>query len=261
MTIADQPPTHDMREALALSPVPAALHALAAAAESEAGTEEPFYAALTAIGVFAAAWADAQKAPQPRTAEPAAPAQPDGWRQRIAHAVFGPELQVGDPGDPSILLSAAEPSPAPADALRMLAARQQTMPADMLADMQREAFSLYESDDAPAPADEPPPLRMPLSYAAGSVLAERRRQIEQEGWTPEHDDQHADGELARAAAVYANPEIWNILGASRVGWPWDASWWKPSDQRRNLVKAGALILAEIERLDRIAKLQAERSKP
>lgn len=35
-------------------------------------------------------------------------------------------------------------------------------------------------------------------------------------------------------------------------WPWPSEWWKPTDVRRDLVKAGALILAEIERLDRAA---------
>lgn len=34
-------------------------------------------------------------------------------------------------------------------------------------------------------------------------------------------------------------------------WPWHSSWWKPSDDPiRNLVKAGALIAAEIDRLQR-----------
>lgn len=93
------------------------------------------------------------------------------------------------------------------------------------------------------------------SQAAQDVLAERRRQIEAEGWTPEHDDQHETGELARAAACYAlvaggmNPRADTLF----VAWPWHPAWWKPTDEpRRNLVKAGALILAEIERLDRAA---------
>mgnify|MGYP000899174808 CR=1 FL=1 len=87
--------------------------------------------------------------------------------------------------------------------------------------------------------------------AARDVLAERRRQIEVEGWTPEHDDEHGAGEMAAAAACYA-------LNAAGCGcevarnWPWDGSWWKPSTARRDLVKAAALILAEIERLDRAA---------
>lgn len=83
------------------------------------------------------------------------------------------------------------------------------------------------------------------------VLAERQRQIEAEGWTPEHDDQHEAGELARAGACYA-------AFAGGTGpieefgfrWPWSPVWWKPTTRRRDLVKAGALILAEIERLDR-----------
>ncbi len=81
------------------------------------------------------------------------------------------------------------------------------------------------------------------SAAARDVLAERRRQIEAEWWTPEHDNQFVDRELAKAAACYA------IDNAAM--WPWSMSWWKPSNSRRNLVKAGALILAEIERLDRL----------
>lgn len=87
--------------------------------------------------------------------------------------------------------------------------------------------------------------------AARDILTERRRQIEAEGWAPEHDDEHGAGEMALAAACYA-------LNAAGCGcevarnWPWDRSWWKPSTPRRDLVKAGALILAEIERLDRAA---------
>lgn len=82
-----------------------------------------------------------------------------------------------------------------------------------------------------------------VTAAARDVLAERSRQIEAEGWTTEHDDQHSNGEMARASACYALNNAAN--------WPWSISWWKPSDRRRNLVKAGALIIAEIERLDRL----------
>lgn len=88
--------------------------------------------------------------------------------------------------------------------------------------------------------------------AAQDVVAERFRQVSQEGWSVAHDDAHADGQLAAAAGCYA-------LHAHEVSprrlvpawWPWEDRWWKPSDARRNLVKAGALILAEIERLDRV----------
>lgn len=92
--------------------------------------------------------------------------------------------------------------------------------------------------------------------AITEIAAERRRQIEGEGWTPEHDDQHASGEMAMAAAAYAynagqgeTGRSWNV-GRHPVVWPWSDEWWKPKDRRRDLVRAAALIVAEIERLDR-----------
>jgi len=92
--------------------------------------------------------------------------------------------------------------------------------------------------------------------AARDVLAERQRQIDTEGYTPEHDDkEHNSDELARAAAVYANPEIWDILGHGPVGWPWAPQWFKPKDARRNYVRAAALLLAAIEIEDRAAPSQ------
>lgn len=91
-----------------------------------------------------------------------------------------------------------------------------------------------------------------LSAAARDVLAERRRQVEAEGWTPEHDDKHVPGSLTSAAGCYAMYTLAYPAGDPPPAWPWDATWWKPSNNRRNLEKAGALILAEIERLDRAA---------
>ena len=90
--------------------------------------------------------------------------------------------------------------------------------------------------------------------AARDVLAERQRQISAEGWTPEHDDEHDDSEMALAASWYAaSPFIRYELDEKGLGfWPWSQEWWKPGDRRRELVKAGALILAEIERIDRAA---------
>jgi hypothetical protein len=91
------------------------------------------------------------------------------------------------------------------------------------------------------------------------VAAERRRQIEAEGWTPEHDDQHADGQMAKAAACYAAtgaipPEKLTAKAGDLMTrtWPWERSWWKPRGGRKDLVRAAALIVAEIERLDRAA---------
>jgi hypothetical protein len=106
------------------------------------------------------------------------------------------------------------------------------------------------------------------SAAICDVVTERRRQIEAEGWTAEHDDRHHRGELARAASAYAY-----VAGASEENrvylcsyvdgihnhWPisWGAEWWKPTDRRRDLVKAAAMAIAEIERLDRQAQRDRE----
>lgn len=85
------------------------------------------------------------------------------------------------------------------------------------------------------------------------IAYERQRQIAQEGWSLSHDDAHTTGQLISAAAAY---QIHSLLGLYAddppLMWPWDKSWWKPSeDPIRNLVKAGALIAAEIDRLQRI----------
>jgi hypothetical protein len=93
---------------------------------------------------------------------------------------------------------------------------------------------------------------------ASLIAAERQRQTEVEGWTPEHDNEHRYGEMAKAALCYADyaatqanhPMLINPEGTHEA-WPWADEWWKPSpDPIRNLVKAGALIAAEIDRLTR-----------
>lgn len=107
------------------------------------------------------------------------------------------------------------------------------------------------------------------------IAEERKRQIEVEGWTPEHDAEHSSGEMALAAVCYAHPRPRPL--AIKKLWPWDWSWWKPTLMEtvetfhgreqagdrtfvdlapnaeakatiRDLVKAGALIAAEIDRL-------------
>ena len=102
------------------------------------------------------------------------------------------------------------------------------------------------------------------------IAAERERQISDEGWSADHDDDHVNGELAEAACCYATDPITRAAimltkdGAANVNQPgsgydarhWPAEWsgcWKPSpnDRIRELVKAGALIAAEIDRLQRL----------
>ncbi|WP_186052767.1 ead/Ea22-like family protein [Burkholderia gladioli] len=95
--------------------------------------------------------------------------------------------------------------------------------------------------------------------AIRDVISERRRQIVDECRTASQDDTLDECELAAAAACYAvgSKDI-STRPDCRALWPWPAQWWKPSTRRANLVKAGALILAEIERLDRAAKNRGER---
>lgn len=111
------------------------------------------------------------------------------------------------------------------------------------------------------------------------ICLERVRQVEQEGWSAEHDATHTAGELAMAAACYAAPE--RIYREERrfvnrvdyiEPWPFEGKFdnrFHMGERRKNrgnalpapstltdseriqlLVKAGALIAAEIDRLTR-----------
>lgn len=99
-------------------------------------------------------------------------------------------------------------------------------------------------------------MTMPAVTSADAlalIAAERRRQIDVEGYTPGHDDEdHSTGQLAMAAACYALHPSEDEPSEPPQFWPWGNDWWKPGDRVRELVKAGALIVAEIERLQRAA---------
>lgn len=102
------------------------------------------------------------------------------------------------------------------------------------------------------------PQAAPLSAALADIAAERRRQMEVEGWTPEHDEQHSEGQLEAAAASYAIDAACRAFGGAASSnpprtWPWSQDWWKPTTARRNLVKSAALCAAAIERIDRTAQ--------
>jgi hypothetical protein len=104
-----------------------------------------------------------------------------------------------------------------------------------------------------------------LTQAELDVCLERRRQQLVEGWTAEHDDsEHDSGELAAAACAYALAAADALHPLSQGDgdftpdnppsmWPFEWQFFKPASPRRMLEKAGALILAEIERLDRAAR--------
>lgn len=116
-------------------------------------------------------------------------------------------------------------------------------------------------------------IRRPLSPFMQAVVAERYRQIEQEGWSLEHDDQHQAGELAQAGAAYAlsgakagrdprkvTGHFADVSGVPAC-WPWTLDWWKPTGFRRDLVKGCALIIAEGERFDRLRKRKPVQEVP
>lgn len=88
------------------------------------------------------------------------------------------------------------------------------------------------------------------------VLGERARQRRMEGYDDEHDDGHADFSLSAAAIAYALDA--RLRGTTGRGfdanpppeWPWIPLDWKPKSIRQSLVVAAALLIAEIERIDR-----------
>lgn len=84
------------------------------------------------------------------------------------------------------------------------------------------------------------------------IAAERRRQVEVEGYGADHDRDEVSESLVRAAVCYATPAYRRVMLGRRapIDWPWEADYWKPTpdDRVRELVKAGALIAAEIDRL-------------
>lgn len=211
--------------------------------------------------------------------EDAAPSILDGvWRDamryRFVRVADGVRISHEAARDPVVYdeaidraMEAAEPKvkparwiPSPEDLAAIRAAHEQRAPVAEMSDGAVAFLNYGEADSADCAH-----LDCPACGGSGhvgdtragafrDVLAERRRQIEAEGWTPEHDDEHKGGQLALAAACYA-------LNAAGCGcevarnWPWRGVWWKPSTPRRDLVKAAALILTEIERLDRMAAKQ------
>lgn len=117
------------------------------------------------------------------------------------------------------------------------------------------------------PADDDMDLTEHAKQVLDAIGAERMRQITREGFSIDHDDAHRNGELALAASCYAlnvglarkhapgdiDPETLDAISSMAPVisvWPFDDSWWKPKSARHDLIVAAAMIVAEIERLDR-----------
>ncbi len=99
------------------------------------------------------------------------------------------------------------------------------------------------------------------------IAEERKRQIKVEGWDEKHDDEHLEFDLSCAGACYAL-QVLTIKNTRfeeffkkiySAFWPWGDRWWKPTpnDPIRQLTKAGALIAAEIDRLQRQKEKESE----
>jgi hypothetical protein len=90
-----------------------------------------------------------------------------------------------------------------------------------------------------------------LSGGINLIGKERQRQIKELGWTKEHDKTaNSSGELALAAIQYAIPPQYRDEECVKEVFPWEWKYWHPTPNNRilELTKAGALIAAEIDRL-------------
>lgn len=94
-----------------------------------------------------------------------------------------------------------------------------------------------------------------MSKHIENIRAERARQIEAEGYDAAHDDAHTDGSLLWVAVLYWLNATGQLSmrhdGKAPVGWPWHEKYWKPKTPREDLVRAGALCLAEKDRMKRL----------
>lgn len=82
-----------------------------------------------------------------------------------------------------------------------------------------------------------------------AIAAERERHFSK-GFSDAGDDRQTAGELALAASCYALPPTQREHPLPML-WPWSGMVWRPTKDRiRELAKAGALIAAEIDRLNR-----------
>lgn len=121
-----------------------------------------------------------------------------------------------------------------------------------------EAAAYCEDDEQPVPLFRSPAQAVDLGTGVKAIAAERERQLQAEGFTRDGDQQYRRGELAKAATAYVQLAAMDLEAGTRnhiawrepaAVWPWAPEWWKPVDARRDLVRAGALIAAQIDAID------------
>ncbi|MDF2381340.1 hypothetical protein JMG10_07680 [Nostoc ellipsosporum NOK] len=118
-----------------------------------------------------------------------------------------------------------------------------------------------------------------MKTAIQKIAEERQRQIDKKGYCQTHDQDHDKAELASAAAAYTTSYVVNtqakasedkitrrrlaVMNTS-IGliWPFHGGEFKPNYENpiRDLIKAGALIVAEIERIEGVADKPAHEAE-
>lgn len=101
--------------------------------------------------------------------------------------------------------------------------------------------------------------QMGLGLIGSEIILERFRQIEEYDYDASHDDTHRQGEIAAMAAAYSqlSTDHENEAVQQHVQgelWPWDETMPRHHSRRDLLITAAALLVAEIERIDRAATL-------
>jgi len=138
-------------------------------------------------------------------------------------------------------------------------------------DLNLNSAPVRQPQQTPAPAEarkrlaaiaEDREYRRPRKIEGIELFSLELERVRAKGRTVAHDRQYVLGELAFAGASYAQvegaqakvvtqsgkePNV-EIMGPLKI-WPWAQQHWKPSNSRlRNIVRAGALLAAEADRL-------------
>lgn len=121
----------------------------------------------------------------------------------------------------------------------------------LLKSLHDQGFGVFQIGEYAAP----PAQGIDLGDGVRAIAEERRRQVEAEGFSPATDAGYNAGELAKAALAYVQLAAMDLAAGGRdhiatgsppACWPWHPVWWKPRNARRDLVRAGALIAAQLD---------------